>query len=74
MHITTFAFGWNDSFDTQKQNSFVERLIFAFCLLVGIGMWPQPVQAQVQEPIVAAGHGGFFANRKDKGSGSIVFR
>jgi len=48
MHITTFAFGWNDSFDTQKQNSFVERLIFAFCLLVGIGMWPQPVQAQVQ--------------------------
>jgi len=62
MHTTTF--GWNDSFNTQKQNSFVERLIyvFAFCLLIGIGLWPQPAWAQAQEPIVAAGHGGFFGS------------
>src|SRR6266481_2983740 len=56
--------GWNDNRRSQRCYSLLERLtyVLAFCFLVGIFgvLWLQPAGAQGQEPIAAAGHGGFF--------------
>lgn len=62
--MRTPTLGWNDKRRSEKQYRLVERLtyVLAFCFLAGIFgvLWLQPAGAQDQEPIVAAGHGGFF--------------
>jgi hypothetical protein len=62
--MSTPALGWNENRRSHRQYSLVERLtyVLAFCILVGIFgvLGLQPAGAQDQEPIAAAGHGGFF--------------
>ena len=55
---------WNRNRRSKSKYTLVKKLpyVLAFCFFVGssCAWWLPPAEAQDQEPIAAAGHGGFF--------------